>query len=450
MNTQHATAHPTMSPEPHRDANTRITESWIVMARLAWIAIVVSALGLFVASVPGSLAFLRTASMTTAHVYNGQLSLNEVHQLQEWGLSLDFYATSMVVLSIVFQLVYTAVGALIFWRRSDDRMALFASFSLVMLPFGFANLTLQTLPPVLVWLIPILVFLANTCITLTAYIFPSGQFVPHWMRWMSVAVIGYWAAESFFPFSAFSTSRLAFLLLLGLIASMLLVQVYRYRRVSTPLQRQQTKWVVYGTSIAVVGDNGTRLLYLFVMIPVFHSITLAVSIAYALIYLSLLPLPLTIGLAMLRARLWDIDVIINRTLVYGTLTASLALVYAGLVIGLQLLVQGLIGGSQLAIVGSTLAIAALFQPLRRRIQAVIDRRFYRRKYDAARALAAFSATLRKEVDLDALREHLLNVIQETMQPAHVSLWLRPPAPDSKRQAILNGTSAARLPPSEKS
>lgn len=450
MNNQHASAHTTLSREPHRGANTRIPERWLVLARLAWIAIVVPALGLFVASVPGSLVFLRTVSMTTPHVYNGQLSLNEVHKLQEWGLSLDFYAASMVILSILLQLVYTATGALIFWRRSEDRMALFASFSLIMLPFGFANLTLQTLPPALLWVIPLLTFLANTCITLTAYIFPSGHFVPRWMRWMLVAVIGYWAAVCFFPTSVFSTSRLAFLLLLGFIASMLLVQVYRYRRVSTALQRQQTKWVVYGTSIAVVGDIGSRLLYLFVLIPFLHRTPLAVSIEVALITLSLLPLPLTIGLAILRARLWDIDVIINRTLVYGTLTASLALVYIGLVIGLQLLVHGLIGGSQLAIVASTLAIAALFQPLRRRIQAVIDRRFYRRKYDAARALAAFSATLRNEVDLDALREHLLNVVQETMQPAHVSLWLRPPAPDSKRQAILNGTSVARLPPGEKS
>ena len=195
--------------------------------------------------------------------------------------------------------------------------------------------------------------------------------------------------------------------------------------------RQQTKWVVYGTSIAVVGEIGSRLLYLFVLVPFFHSTPLAVWIEIALITLSLLPLPLTIGLAILSARLWDIDVIINRTLVYGTLTASLALVYAGLVIGLQFLVRGLIGVSQLAIVGSTLAITALFQPLRRRIQAVIDRRFYRHKYDAARTLAAFSATLRNEVDLDQLREHLLAVVQETMQPAHVSLWLRPPEKNGK-------------------
>ena len=435
MNTQHTPAHTSLSREPHSGANMRIPERWLVLARLAWLAIVVPALGLFVASVPSYLAFLRTVSMSTFHAYTGQLSLNEVHKLQEFGLSLDFYAASMIVLSIVFHLVYTATGALIFWRKSDDRMALFASFALAMLPFGFATLTLQTLPPALVWTIPLLVFLANTCITLTAYIFPSGQFVPRWMRWVSLAVIGYWAADSFFL--PFSTSWLAFLLVLGIIASMMLVQVYRYRRVSTPLQRQQTKWVVYGTSIAVLGEIGARLLYLFVLTPFLHSTPLAASIEVALITLSLLPLPLTIGLSILRARLWDIDVIINRTLVYGSLTILLVALYVGLILALQALVGAVTGSlsqqQPLVIVASTLVIAALIQPLRRRLQNSIDRRFYRRKYDAAKVVAAFSDTLRQEVDLDQLREHLLAVVLETMQPSFVSLWLRPPEPARKQQ-----------------
>ena len=139
--------------------------------------------------------------------------------------------------------------------------------------------------------------------------------------------------------------------------------------------------------------------------------------------------PFVFGTAILRYGLWDIDVLINRTLVYGTLTAILALVYFGLVVGLQFLFRDLtsqVASSPLIIVGSTLAIAALFQPLRRRIQSAIDRRFYRRKYDAAKTLAHFSAILRDEVDLNRLSEQLVEVVEETMQPAHVSLWLRKP------------------------
>ena len=148
--------------------------------------------------------------------------------------------------------------------------------------------------------------------------------------------------------------------------------------------------------------------------------------------IAFLLIPLSIGFSILRYRLYDIDVLINRTLVYGSLTALLALLYFGLIFALQSLFQGMFHqNNALAIVVSTLVIAALFQPLRHRIQAIIDRRFYRRKYDAAKTVAAFSATLRNEVDLNQLREHLLTVVQETMQPSHVSLWLPPTKPDRK-------------------
>ncbi len=154
--------------------------------------------------------------------------------------------------------------------------------------------------------------------------------------------------------------------------------------------------------------------------------------------------PLSFGFAMLRSRLWDIDVLINRTLVYGTLTVTmtgiLALVYLGSIIALQALFRGLFQqASDVAIVVSTLVIYALFHPVRTRIQALIDSRFYRRKYDAAKVAAAFSATLRQEVDLGQLSERLVTVVQETMQPTHVSLWLRPPEPASNKQATWSST-----------
>lgn len=168
--------------------------------------------------------------------------------------------------------------------------------------------------------------------------------------------------------------------------------------------------------------------------PAFNQPNIPSSVLIGLVIypLVLLSIPVPVGIAILRYRLYDIDVVINRTLVYGTLTLSLAAVYFGLIFGLQFLFQGLFHQTNaIALVISTLAIYALFQPLRHRIQRVIDRRFYRRKYNAARTLAAFSATLRNEVDLYQLHKHLLAVVEETMQPAHVSLWLR--RPDHERE-----------------
>ena len=144
-------------------------------------------------------------------------------------------------------------------------------------------------------------------------------------------------------------------------------------------------------------------------------------------------------IAVLHYRLWDIDIIINRTLVYSTLTMTLGLIFLGLNLGLQFLVRGMIQqNNDIALVASTLAIAALFEPLRRQIQTFIDRRFYRSKYDATRTLEAFSATLRNEVNLATLSQHLLAVVQETMRPTHVSLWLRTPELRGKGQNVEEG------------
>jgi hypothetical protein len=202
----------------------------------------------------------------------------------------------------------------------------------------------------------------------------------------------------------------------GMIASLLVAtfaMILRLRR-SRGVERQQLKWIAAAAAVLPLASAAGVVSYY-----------LGYEMVGGLLAtFSFLPV-LFAGYAVLRYRLYDIDVVINRTLVYGSLTAALALLYLGSVVFLQYASRALTGGeSQLAIVASTLAIAALFNPLRRRIQKLIDRRFYRRKYDAQKTLSAFSKTLREETDLEALNAELLTLIRETIQPEHVSVWLR--------------------------
>jgi hypothetical protein len=260
------------------------------------------------------------------------------------------------------------------------------------------------------------------------YVFPDGRFVPRWTRALAVLALATQGLRVFFPDSPLAplTSSPPFFVLevAGFIGTMAFAQVYRYRRVSDPAQRQQTKWVVFGLTAALAGYLASTLFQ--ALVPAGNQPgSLSAMVNSLGISLAMLLIPLSIGFAVLRYRLWDIDVLINRVLVYGALTGLLALVYIGGVILLQSGFRAVTGqGSDLAIVASTLAIAALFLPLRRRIQAFIDRRFYRRKYDAARILAAYGAALRDEVDVDRLTDEMVRVAQGTLQPAHLSLWLR--------------------------
>ncbi len=234
-------------------------------------------------------------------------------------------------------------------------------------------------------------------------------------------------------------NAIAFFGSLGVLA---LAQLYRYFRESNPVEKQQTKWVAFSFFILVAGAVGENILGNSLSIQHNGLLYLLVTESFPLLTLIV---PFSLIMAMLRYRLWDIDIIINRTLVYGSLTALLALLYFGLIVALQALFQGVFHqNNAVAIVISTLVIAALFQPLRRRIQGIIDRRFYRRKYDAARTVAAFSAVLRSEVDLSQLSEQLIAVVQETMQPRFVSLWLRPPEHDGKQRAPWRATPPVSL------
>jgi hypothetical protein len=198
------------------------------------------------------------------------------------------------------------------------------------------------------------------------------------------------------------------LLLIGVVGAGASV-VVRYRR-SRGVERQQMKWFVYTAALLLLA-------------PVTEPLPDVVdNVLFGVIFIAL---PTSIGVAVLKYRLYEIDLLINRALVYGPLTATLALVYVGCVVGLQAVFRVLSGQeSTLAVVASTLAIAALFNPLRRRVQTFVDRRFYRRKYDAAKTLEAFSAKLRNETDLEALNSELVEVVMDTVQPTHVSLWFR--------------------------
>jgi hypothetical protein len=265
--------------------------------------------------------------------------------------------------------------------------------------------------------------------------FPDGRLPSRRWRavaWLSVAVLFSTSASE-----AFSPGRLAeaphvtnplgirpaggalelvnatsFSLLPLCFAASALSMVLRFRR-STGEERQQLKWFAAAAAL---------LAAFFPLAFVFPGLV------QDLVTLSFAGLPIAVGIAVMRYRLYDIDLIINRALVYGSLTATLAFVYFSGVVGLQSVFRVLAGQeSTLAVVASTLAIAALFGPLRRRVQALVDRRFYRRKYDAVETLAAFNARLREETDLDHLSDDLVTVARETMQPVHVSLWLRPVA-----------------------
>jgi hypothetical protein len=208
--------------------------------------------------------------------------------------------------------------------------------------------------------------------------------------------------------------------------------IVRYRR-AAGAQRQQVKWFAFGATLLVVFIlGGIALAQAVTPSGQDSSNSFIANLGFVLGFVML---PLGAGIGVLRYRLYDIDLIINRTLVYGSLTLILAAVYFGGVVGAQAVVQALTGQTKpqpVLIVASTLLIAALFSPLRRRIQATIDRRFYRRKYDATKTLADFGATLRSEVELAQLKDHLLTVVEHTMQPEHISLWLRPPTKEAAR------------------
>ncbi len=397
-----------------------------------------TALAIVLFSVPSSFEHYRSvcaaASEACAQRAAAQPTPEGVRALREAGLSVGSYALLNVVIDKVFQLVGFAVGALIFWRRSDDPMALLVSLFLV--AFGTVTVDATDADALIsaqqAWRLPVegVQIVGEVCVVLFFLLFPGGRFVPRWTRWLALAFIAFQVSRDLFPdlYSGSPALKVVSIAVFsGMVVSLVCSQIYRFRQVSTGAQRRQTKWVVFGTALGVAGTFPFQLpLDLSLLDGDTPFLLLVLKTGFAL---SFLLVPLSIGVAVLRSHLFDIDVLINRTLVYGSLTTLLAATYLGGVAATQAIFQSLTGQRglpQLAIVASTLMIAALFNPLRRRIQTFIDRRFYRSKYDAAKTLEAFSARLRDDTDLEALSDDLIGVVRETLQPAHASLWLRFP------------------------
>jgi hypothetical protein len=396
--------------------------------------VAVLTVAVFISVIPSEFARLRTpCTGALSCVWVPHLSAENARELEKLGISHNFFAVYFVAIEIAFMVVSFAVGATIFWRKSDDRMALLVS--LMVLTFG-ATLTvpymLFDLP--LIWKLSAeaVSFVGAILLILFFYLFPDGRFVPGWAPWLALAWLAIIVPSSFSPDVLLGVFRhpLAYPLVgTAFAATTLLPQIYRYRWVSDAPQRQQTKWVVFGMMVALGGS--CVLLLLDTVVP---SGVLASLIGNTIYLVLALFIPICIAVAVLRHRLYDIDILINRTLVYGSLTAVLVALYFGGIVVLQRVFVALTGEqSTLAVVASTLLIAALFNPIRRRIQSFIDRRFYRRKYDARKTLEGFSVKLRDETDIEALNEDLLGVVRETMQPAHVSLWLRPDTAPQRKQ-----------------
>jgi hypothetical protein len=437
-------------------SDKRLHGPWLVAARTAWGIIVLIGLLLFVFGIPAYFAQLHAVcTFANTQACQGQITPGNAVALARLGISLDTYIAYILAITLFTSLVFITVGTIIFWRKSQEVIGLFVSLLLIL--FGCCGSTLELVNALALehsdWgvlqIIFNMTFIIYPAIGGFFCIFPDGRFVPRW-SWL---LIGLWIITTI-PFNAPLNSPIAIenmppaffaALLLPTWGSGLFVQIYRYWRVSGPEQRQQTKWFVFACFLVMGLITLSTVVGAFV--PAFNQPDSLYQLTNStMTTFFFLPLPLALGFAILRYRLWDIDILINRALVYGGLSAILLTIYFGLVFVGQFLLTNLLGSNDsVELVVSTLLVAALFQPLRQRVQRLVDRRFYRSKYNATLVVADFSATLRNEVDLDHLSQRLVAVVQETMQPAHLSLWIC----QLKQQKLGEDLPALRANQSEK-
>jgi signal transduction histidine kinase len=420
MSVQHI---PTSSRNRSNAIDPRLHGRWLLLARVGWGALVVLTLGIFFASLPVYVAQLQTPCAGRACYYT-QLSPGQVLALKGIGLSQVDYTAFTVAMTLVNLMVCLVVSTVIVWRRPDDRMAFFVALMLVAFgPIGATNSVSATSSP---WRIAneCLTFLALALLVLVFLLFPSGEFVPRWTRWTLVVFLAGLVPEIFVaPFMPNTpVDELGFLVVLVELAALALVQVYRYRRVSNPFQRQQTKWVVFGLAVMViVAVSGGVVAFIFDVLAGPGSLYwLATNVVGSFVVLLL---PLSFGFAMLRYRLWEIDVLINRTLVYGALTLSVIGLYVLVVVGLGTLIQ--VQGNVLLSLLATGLIAVLFQPLRERLQRGVNHLLYGERDDPYAVLTHLGSRLEATLVPEKVLPTIVETVAQALKLPYVAIALLP-------------------------
>ena len=426
-----------LNPLSRRSLSTkasRLRGAMLIVAQAVWLLVAAVSLISLALSVP--LGYERLTTPCSGELCTSdQLTFQAAQDLASGGISVHFYALYNLVVTLIFAAAFLAAGILVIVRIPEEHFVWYVSLTLILFGVYATELVegVRVLHPAWELLIDLLSSAAWISFAVLLYLFPDGRFRPGWTRWLAVAWVMTQLPYYIVPHSALNIGNWPLILQLPVYAVLFGVgiwsQVYRYRNISSPVQRQQTKWVLFGLVLAAAGIVLLDVLPEAIAPEQVASGTLAGMALDGIILLVMLLLPFTLVAAILRHRLWDIDLFINRAIVYASLTLALAGVYFSVVISLQIVLSKLtgVGQSSLSIVLSTLAISALFSPLRRRIQDGIDRRFYRRRYNAERALAALGEKLRSDVELDTICEHLVAVVEETMQPGSISVWLLPAA-----------------------
>ena len=417
MNRLPASAHTAERFEPRSEIETRLHGYWLVLVRLVCLTLCVLSVGLYVASVLSYIAnHYCTGTAAACHPY-GPIVVRTIQ-----GPGLGIYT---IVRDSIFALGYWLVAAFLFWRKSDDRVALLAAVTLGTFPIVFNNGFISTLSSP--WWFPAhsMSFLGFLYFNLFFYVFPSGHFVPSWMRWVFVVALVYGVFNTFFPFASFNpfslSPVLSDLIFIGLIVSIVIVQIYRYRWVSSPTQRQQTKWVVYGMSMGW----GAYLVWLILSLffPILNQTGPLVSaIAGAAVYGLLLLTPLAIGFAIVRSRLWEIDLIINRTLVYGILSVCVVGVYVLVVGSLGALIGA--GGNLVIELLATGLVAVLFQPLRALLQRSVNRLLYGQRDEPSSVITRLSQRLEATLAPDAVLSTIVETVAQALKLPYVAILLK--------------------------